>query len=197
MICLPASGSRWTREASCQVSACALNNRGPYFLAVRLSVDPRVPANQALYRIASCTLEATAVAGSTSVFFPSTPLTTAPRVLVTLWSATCPACNGQRKIAVAIKMTINAHPIAAAVVARALRRARSRITIPSRAITAGTQVANRLRCSELETCAIAGSKMFRKVGLNATAVIEEVSAAIEIGMLLIQLLNAVPITASG
>ena len=45
--------------------------------------------------------------------------------------------------------------------------------MPSSAMTAGTQVANRLSCSAVEIRAIAGSKTFRKVGSNATSVTED------------------------
>ncbi len=125
------------------------------------------------------------------------PPTTEPRVAVTVSSATWPAASGHRKIAVAMSTTSIAHPIAAAVVASAERRALSRIAMPSSAMTAGTQVANRLRCREAEIRSTAGSNTSRKVGSNATSVIEVVSAEIDTGMLISQLLIAVPITASG
>ena len=49
---------------------------------------------------------------------------------MTVSSAKCPASSGHRKIAVASRITIRAQPIAAAVVARAERRAVNRIAEP-------------------------------------------------------------------
>ena len=93
--------------------------------------------------------------------------------------------------------TINAQPIAAAVVANAERRALNRISRPNSAITAGTQDANRLSCSEDDTRSMTGSNTSRNVGSNATWVNDPVSAVNAIGTCMIQLLTAVPMTASG
>src|SRR5664279_1989352 len=93
--------------------------------------------------------------------------------------------------------TIRAQPIEAAVVASADLRAVTRIANPKIASTAGNQAANRLRWRAREICVIAGSKTPRNVGWNATEVSDVVSAENATGMLMIQLLTAVPITASG
>src|SRR5699024_10951988 len=82
----PLSGSVRTVCASSQVRVWALNSAGPYLRAVSESVEPSSPATQEVYRIDSCKFEATATDGSASSDALS-PLTTEPRVEVTVWSA--------------------------------------------------------------------------------------------------------------
>ena len=63
--------------------------------------------------------------------------------------------------------------------------------------TIGIQDANRFSCSAVETRSTTGSKESRKVGWKATSVNDPVNAVNAIGASMIQLLTAVPMTASG
>ena len=94
-------------------------------------------------------------------------------------------------------MTNIAQPTAAVAVESRIPRALISRPMPMIAMIAGTQRAKRLSCSAVETLVSIGSKTSRKVGLKATSVSEAVSELSATGRFMIQLLIAVPITASG
>ena len=112
-------------------------------------------------------------------------------------SAALPATIGHRNRAVARMITNRAQAMAAAVEANALRRAMKMIEAPRMVRTIGIQDSNRFSCRPVETRSTTGSKESRKVGWKATSVKDPVSAVNAMGASMIQLLTAVPMTASG
>jgi hypothetical protein len=85
-------------------------------------------------------------------------------VVVTAWSAACPATSGQRNSAVAMIMTSSAQPTAAADDDRCARRERHSSRTPIAAITSPAHCWNTAAFSASTTRRVRVSKTCRKSG---------------------------------